>query len=287
MPELPEVETIVRCLRPHLVGLEIEAVRVFFPPLIRNEDKSVLGELEGARVCGLRRRGKMILLDCHNGFSLLFHLKMTGQLLFSSTETPLDKHVRLIISFQASAQELRFRDVRKFGFVRLLRTEEIMEAPEIRLVGPEPINLDWPSFLRCIQGRRGRLKSLLINQRIIAGIGNIYGDEILFQARLHPADDLSRLQPTDLKRLRKMIPFILQKAISGRGTSIRDFRDGDGLEGGYQSHLRVYGRESEPCFRCGAKIRRLRLSGRSSFFCPRCQKKKMPLRRFDRNSRLV
>jgi len=271
MPELPEVETIVRSLRSRLSGRKIEAIRVLFPPLLRNGRLSGLKKFEGTRLIGLRRRGKMILIDYQNGFSLLLHLKMTGQLLFCQKTAALDKHTRLVISFQSTARELRFRDVRKFGFIRCLKTAEAAAAPELKNLGPEPLGLDLQSFRRLLDGRRGRLKSRLINQTFLAGIGNIYADEILFESKLHPASDIVHLRPGQIKRLWQSIQFILDKAIAARGTSVRDFRDGDGLEGSFQARLRVYGREGQPCLRCGGKIVRLRLAGRSSHICPRCQ----------------
>ncbi len=271
MPELPEVETIIRCLRSRLAGRRIEAIWVLFPPLIRNGGLAALKKFVGARLVGLRRRGKMILIDCQNGFSLLFHLKMTGQLLFCPKTAPLDRHTRLVISFQSTGRELRFRDVRKFGFVRCLKTAEAGAVPELKNLGPEPLGLDLQSFQRLLDGRRGRLKSRLIDQTFLAGIGNIYADEILFEAKLHPASDISCLLPGQIRRLWNSIQFILDKAIAARGTSVRDFRDGDGLEGSFQASLRVYGREGQPCWRCGRKIVRLRLAGRSSHVCPSCQ----------------
>lgn len=271
MPELPEVETIVRCLRSRLTGREIEAIRVLFPPLIRNGGLSGLKRFEGTRLVGLRRRGKMIIFDCRNGFSLLFHLKMTGQLLLCPKTAPLDKHTRLVISFRGAARELRFRDVRKFGFIRCLKTAEAGAAPELKNLGPEPLGLDLHSFRRLLDGRRGRLKSRLLDQSFLAGIGNIYADEILFEAKLHPAFDISCLLPGQIKRLWRSIQFILDEAIAARGTSVRDFQDGDGLEGSFQAQLRVYGREGQPCLRCSGTIVRLRLAGRSSHVCPSCQ----------------
>ncbi len=272
MPELPEVETIVRCLRPRLLGRRIEELRVLDPPLLRLDGRSSLVPSTGARIIGLSRRGKMILMDFDDGRSLLFHLKMTGQLFKCPKKIPVDKHTRLIMSFQKSADELRFRDVRKFGFVRAVETSRVEEAPELRRLGPEPLELEPGPFLELFRGRRGRIKSLFLNQSAIAGIGNIYTDEILFEARIHPGSDVSRLSSRNLERLRAALRLILEKAIQCRGTSVRDYRDGNGLEGDFQSCLRVYGRESRPCPRCGAKIKRIRLSGRSSFFCPRCQR---------------
>lgn len=238
---------------------------------MRNGGFSGLKKFEGTRLIGLRRRGKMILINCQNGFSLLFHLKMTGQLFLCPKTAPLDIHTRLVISFRGAARELRFRDVRKFGFIRCLKTAEAGAAPELKNLGPEPLGLDLQSFRRLVDGRRGRLKSRLIDQNFLAGIGNIYADEILFEAKLHPASDISCLRAGQIKRLWESIQFILDRAIAARGTSIRDFRDGDGREGSFQACLRVYGREGQTCLRCGGKIMRLRLAGRSSHICPRCQ----------------
>jgi formamidopyrimidine-DNA glycosylase len=272
MPELPEVETIVRCLKPRLVGRRVKTFRILYPPLLRLDVGAAPAPLKGKRVIGLRRRGKMILVDFSGGRSLLFHLKMTGQLFLCPRKIPADKHTRLVMSFQGLAEDLRFRDVRKFGFVRAAETSRIEAAPELRGLGPEPLELEPERFLALIRGRRGRLKSFLLNQSAVAGIGNIYADEILFEARLHPRSDVSRLNRRSLARLHAATRLILERAIRCRGTSVRDYRDGNGLEGDFQRCLRVYGRESLPCLRCGAKIRRIRLSGRSSFFCPRCQR---------------
>jgi formamidopyrimidine-DNA glycosylase len=276
MPELPEVETIVRCLRPRLIGRRIEALRVLFPPLLRFNGDSPLTPSKGTQLIGLRRRGKMILMDFSDGRSLLFHLKMTGQLFLCLTKIPVDRHTRLVMSFQKLGDELRFRDVRKFGFVRAAETSRIEAAPELLRLGPEPLELEPGRFISLFRGRRGRLKSFLLNQSAIAGIGNIYADEILFEARLHPQSDVSRLSRGSLERLQAAMRLILDKAIRCRGTSVRDYRDGNGLEGDFQSCLRVYGRESLPCFRCEAKIKRIRLSGRSCFYCPRCQRTAIP-----------
>ncbi len=272
MPELPEVETIVRCLRPHLVGRRVKSFRILYPPLLRLDVGAAPAQLMEKRVIGLHRRGKMILMDFSGGRSLLFHLKMTGQLFLCPRKIPEDKHTRLVMSFQGLAEDLRFRDVRKFGFVRAAETSRIEAAPELRSLGPEPLELEPERFLALIRGRPGRLKSFLLNQSAVAGIGNIYADEILFEARLHPQSDVCRLNRRKIDRLQAATRLILTEAIRCRGTSVRDYRDGIGREGDFQRRLRVYGRESLPCLRCGAKIRRIRLSGRSSFFCPRCQR---------------
>ncbi|MEW5900492.1 MAG: bifunctional DNA-formamidopyrimidine glycosylase/DNA-(apurinic or apyrimidinic site) lyase [Acidobacteriota bacterium] len=276
MPELPEVETIVRGLRPRLVGRTIKTIAVTHPLLLRDTGSSVLNSFAGKRVVGLRRRGKMILLDCSGGLTLVFHLKMTGQLLFRRQDEPLDKHTHGVISFHSAGHGLRFRDIRKFGFILGVKTAELYRRGELRRLGPEPLELDFASFLSRLEGRRGRLKSLLLNQNMIAGIGNIYADEILFEARLHPLTQVARLRRPKLLKLWAAVSVILRKAVFFRGTSVRDYRDGNGLEGSFQNHLRVYGREGLPCLSCGTPVRRLVLGGRSSFFCPRCQRKPRP-----------
>jgi formamidopyrimidine-DNA glycosylase len=273
MPELPEVETVVRCLRRRLVGLEVRSVRLIFPPIVRNAEQSYSQKFVGRRVLGLRRRGKMILLDFSGGLTMIFHLRMTGQLLFCPSSAPRDKHTHLVVAFRPGVGELRFRDVRKFGFMRGVRTAGADRAPEIRELGPEPLTLDLPSFLDLLRNRRGRLKSLLLNQRRIAGIGNIYADEILFESGLDPRMEVSRLSRRRLERLWSSVHAVLDEAIAFKGTTVRDFRDGDGFEGLFQNRLRVYGREGEPCPRCRAPIRRIRISGRSAHFCPRCQRR--------------
>lgn len=273
MPELPEVETILRCLRPLLCGLQVGNVRLLFPPVVRDPGYLPLKELRGRRVSGLRRRGKMILVDFSGGLTLIVHLKMTGQFIFCLREAPADKHTHFILRFKSCPRELRYRDVRKFGFVRVVRTSDAERTRELRLLGPEPLKLDKTVFFERLRGRRGRLKSLLLNQRVFAGIGNIYADEILHEARLHPETDVSGLGRRRLERLQAAIFKVLEEAVAFRGTTVRDFRDGLGTKGLFQNRLQVYGREGEPCRRCGGRILRILLSGRSSHYCPRCQRR--------------
>ena len=273
MPELPEVETIVRCLRPHLRGLKVASCRLVVPPIHRSRGDPPLEMLVGRRVEGLRRRGKMVLVDFSGGLTLLIHLKMTGQLLFCGRDNPRDKHTHFLLAFRSSPRELRFRDVRKFGFLRIVATADASGAPELRSLGPEPLDLERDAFFERLRGRRGRLKSVLLNQRVLAGIGNIYADEILHRAGLHPRTEVARLGPRRLERLRIAVKAVLSEAVAFKGTTVRDFRDGFGLEGLFQNRLKVYGREGEPCPRCGRRIALIRLSGRSTHFCPRCQRR--------------
>jgi formamidopyrimidine-DNA glycosylase len=274
MPELPEVETIVQNLSSKLKGLEISSVRIIHPPVLRNKKPSLINDLKGRKVVGVRRRGKMLLINLERNLSLLIHLKMTGQLLFYPGGKPRDKHTHFILSFRGAKNELRFRDVRKFGFISCIRNLDISCADELKNLGPEPLEIHFPLFKKLFQGRKARLKSLLLNQNFIAGIGNIYADEILFQAKLHPLTPASHLGDGDLRRLLKAMRDVLRKAIFHKGSSIRSFTNAEGKRGEFQNYHQVYGRKSHSCFICGEKIMRLRLGGRSSFFCPRCQKEK-------------
>ena len=274
MPELPEVETIVRNLSSKLKGLEISSIKIIYPPVLRKKKPSLINDLKGRKIVSVRRRGKMLLINFERNLSLLIHLKMTGQLLFYPREGPLDKHTHFILSFKDENKELRFRDVRKFGFISCIRNLDISCVDELKNLGPEPLEIDFPLFKKLFQGRKARLKSLLLNQNFLAGIGNIYADEILFQAKLHPLTPGSHLGDDDLKRLLKAMRDVLRKAIIHKGSSIRSFTNAEGKRGKFQDYHQVYGRESLSCFICGEKIKRFRLGGRSSFFCPRCQKEK-------------
>jgi len=274
MPELPEVETIVRNLSSKLKGLEISSVRIIYPPVLRNKKPSLINDLKGRKVVGVRRRGKMLLINFERNLSLLIHLKMTGQLLFYPGGKPWDKHTHFILSFKDEKNELRFRDVRKFGFISCIRNLDISCADELKNLGPEPLEIDFSLFKKLFQGRKARLKSLLLNQNFIAGIGNIYADEILFQAKLHPLTPAPHLGDDDLRRLLKAMRGVLRKAIVHKGSSIRSFTNAEGKRGKFQNYHQVYGREFQSCFICGEQIKRIRLGGRSSFFCPRCQKEK-------------
>ncbi len=261
-------------LRPKLSGQVIQDVQVFRPSLIRSDKRFRLPKVRGKRIRTVRRRGKMILIECQSHLHLIFHLKMTGRLLWTSPKIPPDKHTHLVFSFRDRAHELRFRDVRKFGFLRCLEAVDPQECEELRKLGPEPLDLELESFVRLFRGRKGRLKSLLLDQTFLAGIGNIYADEVLFEARLHPLTPAGSLTGEQKERLWTAMGKVLRRAIAAGGSSIRDFKDAEGALGLFQQEHRVYGRASGPCPRCGARIKRLKVGGRTSSFCPRCQRKR-------------
>jgi formamidopyrimidine-DNA glycosylase len=274
MPELPEVETIAAGLRRKIVGLRIADIRIFLPKLDRGRGAIDVRKFSGRKILDVRRRGKMILVTCENGLCLLFHLKMTGQFLWTRMDAERDAHTHLAISFAGRNRELRFRDVRKFGFVRCLETPCPAEAAELRSLGFEPLETSLDTLTPAILARKGRLKSLLLNQTFIAGIGNIYADEILFESRLHPLTPAAFLSRKEAARLWSAMQSILRRAVAAGGSSIRDYKDADGLDGHFQFQLKAYGRKGSPCSRCGRTIRRDVIGGRASFFCSRCQRRK-------------
>lgn len=275
MPELPEVETIVRGLAPAICGRTVDRAELLFKPLLRRGPKGGLAVLAGRRVLGVRRRGKMALIECDGSITLVFHLKMTGQLLLAGREAePPDKHTRLVVKFRDGGPELRFRDIRKFGFLLCVRGDAEGECAELACLGPEPLGLGLEEFARAIRKRKGRIKGILLDQTVISGIGNIYADEMLFDAGIHPETPAAALSTNDVARLWEAMGSVLAAAIEAKGSSLRDYVDADGQAGEFQASHKVYGREGEPCVRCGGPVKRTVVGGRGTHFCPRCQRKK-------------
>ncbi|MCX6566274.1 MAG: bifunctional DNA-formamidopyrimidine glycosylase/DNA-(apurinic or apyrimidinic site) lyase [Candidatus Aminicenantes bacterium] len=273
MPELPEVETIAAGLRAGIVGLRIKTARCRLPKLLRATRPEALGALAGTRISAVRRRGKILIVEAYPR-ALLFHLKMTGQFFWARPDRPLDKHTHFILSFADAAEELRFRDVRKFGFLRCLSCGEVDTCDEVGRLGPEPLEIIPEEFAARLSVRGGRLKSVLLDQRVLAGVGNIYADEALHAAGLHPLTAANRLSAAEKRRLWTALRCILKAAIAAGGSSIRDYRSVGGEIGDFQTRHRVYGREGEKCRRCGGTIRRIVIGGRATFYCPKCQRKK-------------
>jgi formamidopyrimidine-DNA glycosylase len=273
VPELPEVETVVREVRPLLVGRVIKAVRVSDHALRRAWSPAWEAELLGQRIAAVSRRGKWIFIELARGRIVVIHLGMTGQLTVVSGKQPVASHTHVVLGLGRAGQELRFRDIRRFGSVSLLPPGTTIDSylTEIGL-GPEPFSVApdyWRDRLRRTQRS---LKAVLLDQRVVAGVGNIYADESLFAARLHPSRLASSLSSREVRRLGDAVPAVLNRAIAKRGSSIRDYVGGSGLRGGFQAEFCVYGRTGEPCVRCQGLIRHMRLAGRSTHFCPRCQK---------------
>ena len=279
MPELPEVETIRRTLEPHLLGREVRDVQVFTPSVWRGETPPVA--LVASRIIGLGRRGKHLFLHFQAGQVLHVHLGMTGRLLYRDGDRDrggdqdregdnddLQKHLHLV--FRLDRGELHYWDQRRFGYLEIVTPEAAARWP----LGPEPLDPDFgPAvLLECLQSRKASVKSLLLDQRLLAGIGNIYADESLWRARLSPFRAGGDLTKDELRVLSQVLRQVLQEAVAGRGTTFSDYRDGDGQPGDFAASLRVYGKAGQPCPRCGTPLIRGKVAGRGTYFCPRCQR---------------
>ncbi|MDR3073808.1 MAG: bifunctional DNA-formamidopyrimidine glycosylase/DNA-(apurinic or apyrimidinic site) lyase [Deltaproteobacteria bacterium] len=276
MPELPEVETIARTLEPQIRGRAIDAAHVLLPKALA-AGKSLLPSLfPGARVTAVSRRAKLLLVHLGPEHLLVFHLKMTGRLFVHGAGTAPQKHTRLIFDLapeaDAPAQRLFFDDIRTFGYCRLARREELAAWPFWAKLGPEPLDLAPEAFVQAVAGRRRAVKALLLDQGVIAGIGNIYADEACFRARAHPAAPASSLAPGQLAELLRAARAVLTESIAECGSSIRDYRDANGDAGAFQNLFRVYGRAGKPCLACGATLRKTLVAGRATVFCPVCQR---------------
>ncbi len=297
MPELPEVETIARDLRGLVTGARVAGVRSNWPRTLRSHTPDAFADdIAGRQVEGVGRRGKQLLIWLGPGDRtpggrgapagesalehavLTVHLKMTGQLFVVPAGTPEDRHVHLVLAL-ADGRELRFRDIRKFGRVGLYRRDirtglpHDGEAPGVLATGAEPLAEEFTAsrFTHMLTSRRGRLKPLLLNQDFLAGVGNIYADEALWRARLHPLRDAHTVRPDEARRLHGALRDVLAEAVERRGSSVDDYTAPEG-DGSMQEHLAVYQRAGEPCLRCGRPIRRIVVGGRSTHFCGSCQR---------------
>ncbi len=272
MPELPEVETVVRDLRPLLVGRRLTSVRAGRRALRRPWDSAWEAELIGRRVEDVARRGKWIVAGLDGGPFLVVHLGMTGQLTAADASDPVADHTHLVFGLDDGRRELRFRDVRRFGSLTLFAGRAALDQFFAKSgLGPEPFGLDAGAWRERLAATGRCLKAVLLDQRVVAGVGNIYADEALFAARLHPERRAKDLTAAEAKRLGKAVAAVLTRAIAKRGSTIRDYVGGSGLRGGYQDEFRAYGRTGEPCRRCCTPIVHTRLAGRSTHYCPRCQ----------------
>jgi formamidopyrimidine-DNA glycosylase len=269
VPELPEVETVVRDLRPHLEGRQFRSARAGVKALRLAWSPGWSRRLAGRVVRAVRRRGKWILLELDRGV-LVVHLGMTGQLTVGPADRPAADHTHFVADLD-DGQQLRFRDIRRFGSVTLYDDAAELEGFLARRLGPEPFALPAGEFRAALAGTNRCLKAVLLDQRVVAGVGNIYADESLFEARLTPTQPGRATTAVEADRLRKAIVTVLTRAIDRRGSSIRNYVGGSGLRGSYQKEFRVYGRTGRPCPRCRTAITCVRLAGRSTHYCPKCQ----------------
>jgi len=273
VPELPEVETIRADLESSIAGKKVTSVQIKYNGVIKQPRPTTFRRsLIGARFLAFERYGKFLIVRLDNEQALIFHLRMTGQLVHEPEDTVLTPHTHVVFRLNDGSR-LRFTDIRKFGTIMLLPGEKVYEHPSLRNLGVDALSeaLTLNYLARKVASSRQPLKQFLMDQQHLAGIGNIYASEILFHARLHPAIPACALDGGEIRRLRSAIRHILRLAIRRRGTTIRDYRTGAGSHGTYQNEFRVYNRQGQPCRRCGTPIVRIAQAGRSTFFCPGCQ----------------
>ncbi|HEV2296415.1 MAG TPA: bifunctional DNA-formamidopyrimidine glycosylase/DNA-(apurinic or apyrimidinic site) lyase [Tepidisphaeraceae bacterium] len=268
MPELPEVQTVVNTLSPRLTGGTFRRIAHVRGDIVRPCGFDLPEALTGRTVTSITRRGKRIIIALDDGNALYFHLGMTGQMTISHSEAPIEPHTHLIADL-ASKDQLRFRDPRRFGGIFWLGREQSRDDR----MGPEPLAMSSTQLGKNLSRTKRAVKNALMDQRVVAGLGNIYVDESLFAARIHPLRRADRLNVHEIARLTSSIKLTLKRAIRHRGSSLRDYVDADGERGGFQNLHRVYARQGRPCATCATPIKRIVLGGRSTHWCPTCQRR--------------
>lgn len=274
MPELPEVETVKQTLVPLVVGKKITECQVLYPRVLpKNHVSEFTVEMIDQKINAIQRRGKYLLFMLDSHLLLVFHLRMTGQLVFYPEKSaPLAKHTSAIFTF-FDGSDLRFIDQRKFGTIYLLPDSQIDIITGLYTLGPEPLSTELNSEILSEIVKSSRpIKAVLLDQKKIAGLGNIYTDEVLHRAKIHPNRPGSSLDVAEISALYQSIVIVLKEAIVAQGTTIRDYRTGSGSRGSFQNALQVYRKTGEACRTCNTLIERTTIAGRSSHFCPNCQR---------------
>lgn len=284
MPEMPEVETVRRTLAPHLTGRRVRRVELLRPSQIRHPDPDTfVAALEGRRFAAPGRRGKYLLLHLDGGGMLVSHLRMSGRLFVVDPRVPRERHTHVVFHLDDGA-ELRYQDMRTFGGFHLVDADGRGLPPGLKGLGPEVLDAGWSAdyLSACLGGgvdgdahprrpRRTAIKALLLDQTIVAGLGNIYVDETLFRAGVHPARPAGAVTPAEAAGIVAASRDVVSEAVAANGTTFSLYFDGEGRRGDYYSQLRVFGRRGEPCFCCGTPIVKARVAGRGTHFCPACQ----------------
>ncbi|RAK10516.1 DNA-(apurinic or apyrimidinic site) lyase [Halanaerobium saccharolyticum] len=276
MPELPEVETVVKGLRPLITDRIVTAVEIREKNMIaypEDDIQAFKNSLIGSKIEAINRRGKYIIIELNTDKNMVIHLRMTGKLLVKEVKEFRDKHTHVIFSLN-DGQEIRFNNIRKFGRVYLIDKNHPEQAGGLADLGPEPLSDDLTveDFKKLFEKRRALMKSLLLNQHFVAGIGNIYADEILFRSQIRPDRTADTITESEKEAVFLNMREILKKGIIYGGTSFSDYVNAFGEKGSFQEELRVHQREGEKCLECESIIEKIKVSGRSTYFCPQCQK---------------
>jgi formamidopyrimidine-DNA glycosylase len=273
VPELPEVETIRRGLEPLVVGRRIERAAIRDPRLTRPFDPDdVARQIQGERITGLGRRGKYLVVRFESGRFLLIHLRMTGNFRVAGSDPADGPHDRAVLRLD-NGSDVIYRDIRRFGTWLLVEPQEL-EPYLAERVGDEPLDEAFhaAALATRLAGRRAPIKSALLDQRTVAGMGNIYADEALWRARIHPLRPAGELERDELRRLHRALRDALRMGIARQGATLSNYATPDGASGRMQEEFKVYGREGEPCPRCGTPIEKIRAAGRGTHYCPNCQR---------------
>lgn len=273
MPEMPEVEIIRRYLDKQTAGKKIMDLDIRLPRMIKWPDtEGFRAMVTGRTIKGMNRRGKYLLMELDNGNEVVFHLRMTGRLVFEPTGKTTDSHARVIFRLQDGAS-LVYGDTRTLGTIHGIKPEERTMLKGLAEMGPEPLSTGFTAkyLEQAASRRKTAIKSFLLNQKYIGGIGNIYADEALFLAGIHPLRPAGSLSAGECQRLWESVNQVIAAGIEDGGTTFRDYQNGEGGKGSHQDHLYVYARKGEPCRNCQTPIERMIVGGRSTHFCPHCQ----------------
>lgn len=275
MPELPEVETVRRGLNKLVRGQKITALRINYTRMIKSDLTEFKTYLINQTIHEVNRRGKYLLFELGEQ-TLVSHLRMEGKWLsYPSNDVPDNKHFHGFFDL-SNGQTLVYQDVRKFGTLELVKTSELSDFFNRKKIGPEPIEADFDlkRFKHQLSGSQKKIKPYLLDQSLVAGLGNIYVDEVLCLAKIHPSEIARHLSPQKVAELRRAVIHILAEGVKYGGSTIRSYKNALGLDGTMQDHLQVYGKTGQPCARCGRAIEKFKLAGRGTHFCPKCQKLK-------------
>ncbi|KRM89774.1 DNA-formamidopyrimidine glycosylase [Liquorilactobacillus vini] len=272
MPELPEVETVRRGLEKLVVGQRITAIDIRYPKIIIGSPAEFCQALHNKKLLSIGRRGKFLLFNFDQNLTMVSHLRMEGKYFIRRSDQPIEKHTHIIFQL-ASGQQLRYNDVRKFGRMQLAKTDQVQNLPNLSKLGPEPLSTDFKltDFTRKLLHCKKAIKPALLDQTIVVGLGNIYVDEVLWLSQIHPLTSCYELTAKQAADLFQNIIQELTAAVKAGGTTVRTYSDAFEHSGKFQFALHVYGKEGQPCQRCGTKIQKIRVAQRGTHFCPQCQ----------------
>jgi formamidopyrimidine-DNA glycosylase len=272
MPELPEVETVVQGLNKQCIDLTMVKVKIHLARIVSDSAPALNKALTGQSIESVTRHGKYIFLHISNNKTVVVHLRMTGQFFTAPLNRPKDKHTHVELFFEDSNIKLIYRDIRTFGRFTLINTEAKSQYIYDHKLGPDALTMKKKELIKALKHRKVSLKAALLNQEVIAGIGNIYADEILFRERLNPLTAPSTLSSEAIGSLLKTTKAVLKKAILKKGTTFSDYVNSYGEKGMFQLSLKAYNRAGEPCCNCNTLLVKVKVAGRGTYFCPSCQK---------------